>query len=304
MGKYKSAIFLGVMVLFILGNLYAEEINLNWRKDSNDLLDIIYGETELTVKEAKKLGVKNLDQKNESDTVKAKYSKVVVTKEMINFYDEKGKIKKEIELGNKRAFITSTNKKLIALRKFDIVSGNTNEMTIYNQEGSLKGEFKIKPLNGIEVADDGSFVVFGNRIGSMPQDGTIYFYDTNGRLIKEIMDLKFPHNIKYSPDNSFLIVLVIGKKIAEYEGEYPIYLKYPVDIVCYDKRGEKIWNYTIKEMSAIGLSNMYFTKPHEMIEFSNNSKLIYVRGQSRKEKKITFIFDINGKLIEERDGWE
>ncbi|MFH1612303.1 MAG: hypothetical protein ABIB46_01005 [bacterium] len=59
-------------------------------KCDEPIVDVIFGEAEMTVKEAMALGMKGLEQKKETEKVKVQYPKVVVTEKAIQTLDEKG----------------------------------------------------------------------------------------------------------------------------------------------------------------------------------------------------------------------
>ncbi|MCK4665119.1 hypothetical protein KAU33_00115 [Candidatus Dependentiae bacterium] len=269
------------------------------KKIKGPILDMIMVEVVVTKKEAKKLGVKGLDQRSSSEKIMIKYPKVVLigsTKEeykeltkTIKFFNKKGKVKKKIKLIILDEFVhLSPNKKIIGIRKF-----YTSDLTIYNQDGNVTGKFKVKPLNGIKLADDGSFIVYGSEIGVILGPGSINFYNSSGTLIKEIKKEKqFVIKAKYTPNNHFVLSIILN------------YLDSFAYLTCFDKEGNEKWRYKLVDLKTIGLRSKHYTYPFEQIEISEDSQKIVVRGYSvLKPCKKQWIFDIHGKLLETKEGW-
>jgi outer membrane protein assembly factor BamB len=60
--------------------------------EGEEIVDVIFGEATMTVKEARALGMKGLEQKKATETVKVQYPKVVITGKAVRFLNETGKV--------------------------------------------------------------------------------------------------------------------------------------------------------------------------------------------------------------------
>ncbi len=306
-------VFIFLFLSFVLLSQDIELVTVFEKTFNDTIVDVIFDTATVTVKEAKVLGVKRLEGREELEIVKLEYPKVVMIGDTskkykglvksIKFLNKKGEVIKEVELKIPgEQCILSPNKKLIGVRKSYTVGTPYQDLTIYDLEGEVRGKFKVKPLGGLLIADDGSFVVYGIEIGRILPRGEINFYDGEGKLIKTIEGISFLHRARYLKNNLFLL-LIHGEKIGSYKEGDVEYPKYATDVVCYDKNGEEKWRYVLKDMQPYGLVNMYFTYPYEMIEFIGDS-LIMVRGLSWDNKKKAWVFSTDGKLIKEKEGWE
>lgn len=69
------------------------------RKFDEEIKDVAFGEGEITVEEARNMGMKGLEKERPRKKIKVRYPKIAVTKKAIKFLDPKGKVKKQISLG-------------------------------------------------------------------------------------------------------------------------------------------------------------------------------------------------------------
>ncbi|RKZ21156.1 hypothetical protein DRQ16_03970 [bacterium] len=311
-GMRRVSLFL--FLSFVLLSQDIELVTVFERTFNDTIVDVIFDTATVTVKEAKVLGVKGLEGRDEFEIVKLEYPKVVMIGDTskkykglvksIKFLNKKGEVIKEVELKIPgEQCILSPNKKLIGVRKTYTVGTPYQDLTIYDLDGEVRGKFKVKPLEGLLIADDGSFVVYGDQIGRIPRFGSINFYDSEGLLLKEIKDAYPLPRAKYIPDTEVVIFLVGGSKFGSYKEGDVEYPKYATEVVCYDKNGEEKWRYVLKDMQPKGFANDYFTYPYEMIEFTGDS-LIIIRGLSWDNKKKAWVFSTDGELIKEKEGWE
>jgi len=270
---------------------------------NDNIIDVIYDTVEITANEANKLGIKGLGAKVVTDTIKVEYTKLIVigdkdtkSKEYgksILFFDKKGRVTGKIALKSyNHKYLFSPNKKLIAVR-----SGSPawDELTLYNQEGYIFGKFKIEPLNFVIIADDGSFVVYGDRVGMLTGTAKIGFHDLNGALIIEKEISYWTHVARYSPDNKF--VILVSEKTNDK-------IQPATMLVCFDKKGKEIWQYVLEDMNPRFFLNAYCTSLYDLMEFSDDSRMLYVRGLVYTNEKKTWVFNIDGQLIEEKEGWQ
>ncbi|MEW5767717.1 MAG: hypothetical protein AB1797_08850 [bacterium] len=188
-------------------------------------IDVIFGKSEVTVKEARALGMKELERKRAEEKVKVLYPKVMDTKNVIKFLDKEGKVIKEIRKGREDSIDTylpeqrEEIKRWLAMKEFeetartydytispkgDIIletqeiyyatknwgmSRFWNDMTkIYNIDGNYLGEIERErwPLF---ISPNEKYIVALNHTGGEVFTGEVYFYDINGNLLKE-------HNFK------------------------------------------------------------------------------------------------------------
>ncbi|MHB9154205.1 MAG: hypothetical protein ACYC5N_00765, partial [Endomicrobiales bacterium] len=174
---------------------------------------------------------------------------------------------------------------------------------IYDQEGILKISPKIPLLEYYLIANDGIFVVFGflyNRIGG---PGSINFFNNRGELIKCIPaktdSIYFsPIRALFSPNDRFIVF-----QIESFQEERKNINDYTILLLCFDTTGKEFWKLELNDLNNIGLRASNYTAPFEQMEISDDSKKILLRGSSRKyHKKMTWIINDRGKLIEEKEG--
>lgn len=303
MKKIIAILLTGISILSFAEGVLANEAKIMWGKKFDEpVIDIIFDQEKMTVKQARELGAEGLGQRKDSEIVNVKCPKVIVTKEAVKFLNEEGKTIKEVELGIHRSFHASTNKKLIAVRKYASLGGEYQDLTIYDQAGIIRGEYKVKPLGGIITTDDGSFVVYGYQVGMMPRPGTINFYDSSGGLVKEIKEINgnpyFVYEGRYTPDNKFAIFL-----LDQVEKKEDSLMVSSVQLLCFDEKGSRRWGCILEDLNQIGLMDVYYTVPFDRLGISDDSKKVIVRGYSKaKGEKMTWVFSIDGNLIKINEG--
>ncbi|MEW6096265.1 MAG: hypothetical protein AB1567_07040 [bacterium] len=97
--------------------------------EGEEIVDVIFDEAEMTVKEAKALGMKGLEQRKATETVKVQYPKVLVTKKAVKFLDEKRKVTNEIPLKEVQIERVAYKSPLVSL--------STNRIILVTQEGEF-----------------------------------------------------------------------------------------------------------------------------------------------------------------------
>ena len=193
------------------------ELEVIWEKQFDEpVVDVIFDEVEVTVKEAKIRGWKNLEGKKDTQLIMVDYPKTIfisdklesIEKDIkeIKFNDKKGTIVKHITINkNKReGIIVSPNKKYILVsRKYDDISKNEGAILFKNDGTEVwrkeKGSFT-------SVSDQGYTIT-----GFVRPDGSskpFIIYNPNGKKIKEIHlgNDTFDAGGKFSEDGKYFII--------------------------------------------------------------------------------------------------
>ena len=270
------------------------EPELIWEKQFEEpVIDTIFGEAEMTVKEARVLGVKGLEKRSPTEKIKIKYPKVFFigdpksknkkSVKTIKFFNIRGELKNKIELKYTQPPIYSPNKKIVGVV-------HVWTLTTYDLNGKKKSQFGIGEFGNFKLADDGSLIVYWS---------SILFFNPQGELIKKIPELYLFHFGSLTPDSKYFLIIIMGKFLNHKSFQYP-----STDLFCYDLKGNLIWKYNIAEMNSRGIrfdDSLFNKKP---IEITKDSKKITITGyQVLKPSKKQWIFDISGKLIETTEGW-
>ena len=286
-------------------NSHGEEIN-----DSHDdilevvlerhfeepVVDTIYDEVEMTVEEAKKLGINGLGVRSPEEKIRVKYPRVLFIGDpeseykkavkTIKFFNIKGKLLNEINDINLRCIqfpIYSPNKKVIGIIEY-------RTLLIYDLNGKMISKAGIPEFGYFKLADNGSVISYEN---------SIVFYNPKGEVLKIIPGLSLFHYGKLTPDSQYFLILTMGKNLKYESTEY-----YSTNLSCYDLKGNLVWQYHIEEMSSKGILSEGSPCDYKTIEISEDSQKIIIRGYSiPKKSRRQWIFDINGKLIEKKEGY-
>jgi WD40 repeat protein len=217
-------------------------------KFDEPVVDIIFGETEMTVKEARKLGMKGLEKRKATERVKVQYPKVLVTEKVVKFLDEKGKVINEMPLEKYYEYLNDSSGTIIGVYEEAFVSpdgeylikykyGNecVEEVNLYTRDGQFVRKLTEAGFGPIFSPDGEFFITKGAGMGEM----AIRFYDREGRLLKEHGDfidgMCITGYSKFSPDGKYVVA-----------GGDKLYL--------FDNRGEQLWSYGISGIDDIAIS--------------------------------------------------
>ncbi len=233
----------------------------------------------ITVKEStKQIESQNIEILDYGRIKIKKEKKTKTGEKTIEFYDEKGKLIKQLKLDRWDKPRISQNKKLIGIQKYGFKS---QELKIFNENGEkIKSHKNIVPYRNIYVSDDTSFIVGGSKNTQHKfMHGGIAFYNAKGFLIKKIYLENLANHIGgYFGNNSYFIFL------REIRGKGAI-------VNCYDKNGKILWKYFFKNTKPFNPYKAF------SIEGENVFVKLFLNG-----KKYTWTFDKDG-LVEKKKGW-
>jgi hypothetical protein len=254
-----------------------------------EIIDIIWDEVEITVKEAKKLGVKGLEDKSENEKIKVKYPKVVIPKapwtpegatvefpKSIKFFNYKGNLIKEVKLekgipgvrSEDQVTISKNNKYLCILHT---KANNKGESIVLDTEGNVLWHIKHN-LYEAYPSPDGEYIIGAPN----PElEGPLYIYYKNGSF-KKIDHYSCAWDFDFSENGYFFAVWVVERGGGDL-------------LILFDKNGNELWRKEIKGGMFGPLISIL------------NDNLISVVTLDRKEGKLEckrYVFDINGNLIE------
>jgi hypothetical protein len=256
---------------------------LIWEKTFDEPIEeVIWGEMEVTVEEARALGVKGLEQKKVAGKVKVKYPKVVVPKDEVIvgpniLYPKEGVTNTVVTFLNEKGNITNR----IFLKKFDrcYLSSNgeyagvvTAGFFLMDKNGNVvwRKEAMEHTINHCIISDNGNRILMIDDIsplGESPPKSGFYLYDMAGRQIwkreinEDIFDVKMSKNGKYIAGK---ISIYIGKGNPPFEDW----------LFFYNIDERKSWKYKLEEGPGVWIvllengdveirginKTMYFTK--------------------------------------------
>ncbi|MCL6612998.1 MAG: hypothetical protein K6U03_00010 [Firmicutes bacterium] len=271
-----------------------------WEKelDGAAVANVIYDIAEITVKEARAIGIKNLEGKKDTDVIKVKYPKVVFIKDekitdydeiiSIKFLDIKGNIKKELfRVSDKYVNIDKT-KKYICLTGY---TGDESGLLVYlssifDTNGNLLRTIK-HPYSYVYVSPNGKYV-----IGSDAEypDEPIGIYDEKG-LIKEIEKTGPGWKRDFSKDGTWFGVTV---EMVDYEllqratTPEERYKTRTAHLIIFDDKGNELWR---KENIAQG------DAVNCLIKILDDNKVIVMTGDYK-----IYTFNEAGDLIKVEQG--
>ena len=287
-------------------NIAQSTSEMIWEKelDGVAIANVIYDIAETTVKEAREIGIKNLEGKKDTDVIKVKYPKVVFIKDgkitsydeiiSIRFLDIRGNIKKELikipyKLGFRNINIDKT-KKYICLTTY---TGDENGLpvhvsSIFDADGNLLRTIKHH-YPYVYVSPNGKYVV-GSDVEYF--DEPIGIYNEEG-LIKEIEKTSSTWNVDFSEDGSWFGVVVeaidhelLRKATTPEERDRA----YTAHLIVFDEKGNELWR---KENIAQGSAT------NCLIKILDNDIVIMMTGLY--DHKI-YTFDKMGNLIKIEQG--
>jgi len=261
------------------------------------ITNVIFGDTEMTVSEARAKGVGGLEQKSADERIKVKYPKVVMVSdkkdiekykealvESIKFFDNRGKLKKEIPvqkliLGKQSpADITvSKNEQYLAINtpiREDEKGIWENNTVVFNSEGDRLWGFEHN-LVAIYLSPNGEYMV-----GQGWESGPVVVYNKKGKILRELENNEF-NDISFSEDGSYFAV-IIGKIDWGIKTETHVD-RQSADLVVIDAQGNELWS---KEKIAKG-----WEASGVKVKISDNT-IIVITGEFK-----VYYFSKDGKLL-------
>lgn len=216
-----------------------EKITLDYKTDEK-VVEILYGEIEVSAQEARQYGLHVSENRKPSDRIKVQYPKVVITESKIQFLDERSKLKSSVARtpsvpGKSGSIVRSAkNKKYIALN--NILKYNQpaervedGELIMLNDDGS---ELWKRPHNFANIipSPNGRYILGtpDSAFGGAP----ISVINEKG-VIKEIKKDSRRWKIDFSKDGSYFAVTIQTR----IEGDE----KYRADLIVLSESGEELW---------------------------------------------------------------
>jgi hypothetical protein len=216
------------------------------RQYDKPLENAIIDEDEMTIKDAQDMGFKKV-RGNLQDKVRLKYPKVIITKNIIRFYN-KCKTTKEVAVNSNNTYSAFS----IGMRKIGIYKLNMKQeqhdkysesksvsVAIYDTDGNITQKKELVGGGGIVVSNDGAFVHF-NIISSEGYGTKIYFYDKNGKLLKDVAPFQekgYYDSYKASYSNSGKYIAISFDRFGEVGGY----------LILFDSDGNELWRKKISD---------------------------------------------------------
>jgi hypothetical protein len=272
-------------------------------KFDESVVDVIFGEAEMTVKEARKRGMKGLEKRKAMEIVKVQYPKVVVLgkrvkytedyeelhETSINFFDKNGKKKKEIFLQQSlpdrdygRAMVgISKNRKYLAIYTPVVTTPIElrGKITDWEESGYIKNDTVIMDTEGNKlwsvvlecsgnphISSNGKYIVDIDVGGEL--DGPSVIYNENG-MVKEIWALGC-FAVDFSKDGSWFAVITERRH----------------DLIVFDEKGNELWK---KRNFGEGWDS------EKCLNISEDDIITIIFGMNQD---IKYRFDKKGNLIE------
>jgi hypothetical protein len=224
--------------------------------EGEEIVDIIFDEAEMTVSKARALGMKGLEQRKVTETVKVQYPKVVVTKKAVKFLDERGKVISKISLkesqiiktaifepGPPRERLMSPLVSLVANRIFlaewcvDGFESYHLDLSCFDTKGNLIWQKKNQPISSMSLSGNGRYIVYGGEMSDINVISPVGVYD--------IKDGKKLWEKKLNSDARELHILNDGQVVLV---ELFLGDEWITKISLIDLNGNEVWNYKIKHL--------------------------------------------------------
>jgi hypothetical protein len=183
----------------------------------------------------------------------------------------------------------SENSKLVAIHQ---LYKKQPFIEVFNPKGKLLGNYNVIKYDKVAIANDGKFIVFGLCPTQHEEfESGIAFYSSNGNLLKHITIKADEIMGKVSSlRNVFIeihrISMTINQEISAIVG-------------CYDLCGNKLWEYPIAYITHFNEKTLSLDEVKGQIIL----KVYFKKEKMTEYKKMTFILDLSGKLITEKEGW-
>jgi hypothetical protein len=256
--------------------------------ESEEIVNVIFDEAEMTVTKARALGMKGLEQRRATETVKVQYPKVLVTKKAVKFLDKEGTVEREILLKKEReetAIVSLTTGKVIitgyAYRKKE---NNLEEIYRYvnlvDEKGEIKRITECVEFENVWFSGNEKYIAIGSgdMVGESPSGCTLYNLQGNKLWTYLVKSRNWMMHLLY--DGKIVIIEHIE------EGRR----KGKISLIDVDKK--KLWEREIE----YGQPKIYSTIDGKII--------VYIDKYSPKDTYILYGFDVNGDLLWEPKEYE
>jgi len=264
-----------MLVLLLIASIQLKTV---WEKTFDEpVVDVWVEIDEMTVKEAKRLGIKGLEGKSPNEKVKVPLIKAIRTKNKVLFLDKEGNIKEEMQIPGR--LLPAFNKGFFITETFDRESYYYH-LKCYDLKGNLIWE-KDNLRNPSFLSSDKNYLLSGSEAGT----GIESFKDLvliDAKTGKELCRMRVGSDFWVSK------ILPSGEVIV-FEHCYPYTL---MKVYLLNKSGEKLWEFKreIKE----GLSS-------EKIMYKNGKVILYLSTGARKNSERLMCLDKNsGEILWEK----
>ncbi|MDI6703290.1 MAG: PQQ-binding-like beta-propeller repeat protein [bacterium] len=256
--------------------------------EGEEIVDIIFGEAEMTVEEARALGMKGLEQKKATETVKVQYPKVLVTKNAVKFLDERGRMEREVllkEENYEKPMVSLLTNRIVVKGK----KGEGENCNVYAKWTDEKGklikieEHILGEFGGVLMSENGKYIAIGLGVKvTEPEVGECKLYDINGNKLWTY-DIEYPYHGGMDIFNDGSVVIV--RSVEEGEG-----IK-KGKIVLIDVNGEKLWENEIVD----GTHKIFSTAEGKIIVYTREYH--FAGTPFEKFTYILYGFNKNGNLL-------
>jgi hypothetical protein len=284
--------------------------------EGDTITHVIYGEAEMTVSNARSMGVEGLEQKGLNEKVKVKYPKVVMVSEKravqdygapmveaVKFFDLSGKVKKEVLVkdvfpkdkdgicwvditDNRQYFALYTHVSFSVKNEYQEKKESKSQVVVFDTSGNKSWEIEETEFPiAVHLSPNGEYLVGApdTEWGGAP----VLVYNKSGKMLKKVKKDDQGCRISFSNDGSYFAV-VITKIDWELKTDKH-YDRISSDLVVVDAQGNELWR---KEKIAKGVGSGGKVK-------ISNDVISVITGVG--ECKV-YYFDKNGKLLKTEQG--
>jgi hypothetical protein len=239
---------------------------------------VIFGEAEMTVKEARILGVKGLEQMRATEIIKIRYPKVVATKDAVHglriikgtitFLNERGIITNRISVRgvmrftengkdkwiNEECYLSSNGEYVGIINTFSRIPEKTEKTNfcLMDKNGNVlwEKESMQHEINKCIISGNGNRILMVDHISPVGEDPVrsgFYLYDRKGRQLwkqeinEDIFNVVMSKNSKYLAANISVYTGVGSPPFEDY-------------LFFYNIDEKKSWKYKVKIRGYISLS--------------------------------------------------
>jgi hypothetical protein len=263
---------------------------LIWEKTFDEpIVDIIFDEATMTVKEARALGVRGLEQRKIREVVKVHYPRILVTEKAVKFLDKKGKIKKKYELMKSENLKIAENGRYICITKPTkfVEEFTLGEVILLDAAGNKICEIRDVNIYGygdnLRLPTAGKWVLIDAHLYD---DGAIELYDKEGRK-KKIEVCKAEDEVagmgefSFTKDGKYFVTTAMSGG-SVWDNSY---------LLLYDENGNEIWRKILK--NAVD----YFYDSITISPMGRYISVIFRIATKEKFEDYLELFDNKGNLL-------
>lgn len=248
--------------------------------------EVIFDTATMTVKEARALGMKGLEQRKATEKIKVQYPKVVAAHKgwddpegEVIWLDKNYHVKRKIQLGGGTYSTFSQNyvgiDKILSRGEKGVVT--SSQFCLYDSEGERILEKKFDEYRLFIIANNGNFTSYQGDEG---WGSYLFFYDSKGNLLKKVMP--------FENEKEYFSPMGVYSKSGKY---IVMSFHFPGAIILFDYKGNEIWRKRLTSGSDT-----------DQLVFSPDEKYIYTSGSfysKNEDKEIEYahLFDIKGNEL-------